>query len=420
MALGSIDIRPAWESAWIRELAADDPAAEEIVSAYLSGLSTAGYLIDEQGVWVAAGPYPMAQNQGDTLRPAASLTKIATTLAALVTWEPESHFETLVGWRGEIKDGVLTGDLVIEGGNDPLFVSEEAIALGNALEKLNIRRVTGDLIIAGDSFTMNFETSPSKSGQILKQVLNSAEWDYAISSSYQNFPPNTPKPSIQIDGQVKISAASWKDQVSGWLIRHQSLPLVAVLKAMNIYSNNPMAEQVANMVGGSAAVMSKAIEIGVMPAELSLVNGSGLGEANQMSPRAAVLMLQKIQALLQPQGYTLADIFPVTGADGGTVADRNLPANTVVKTGTLAVVSALAGAVPTAERGIVWFSLLNYGAGLDNLRSRQDQIILAIEQQWGKATETPPELRTTVNIGQAPYLFGDPGRNQPITLPPSP
>ncbi|MGB3570811.1 MAG: D-alanyl-D-alanine carboxypeptidase, partial [Phormidesmis sp.] len=109
--------------------------------------------------------------------------------------------------------------------------------------------------------------------------------------------------------------------------------------------------------------------------------------------------------------YTISDIFPVTGADGGTVSNRGLPANSVVKTGSLAVVSALAGVVPTEERGLVWFSLMNYGAGLDALRSRQDQIISALEQQWGKASGIPPELKTTVVIGQTPYQFGNPERN---------
>ncbi len=420
--LGSVDIRPSWESAWVRELIADDPAADAIVAGYLSGLSSSGYPADQQGVWVAAGAYPMAQHQGNIRRPAASLTKIATTLAALSTWGPQYQFETLVGWQGQIENGVITGNLVIEGGNDPLFVWEEAIALANTLQQMGIRQVTGDLIIAGN-FTMNFETNSAKSGLLLKQAFNAANWDYAAQIAYQNMAPDTPQPTLQIGGQVKADASSWKSQVSGWLVRHDSMPLVGVLKAMNIYSNNAMAEQLANTLGGPTAVVQKAeAAASVVPGELSLINGSGLGEENQMSPRAAVAMLQAVQAVLQSpagtaspaQTFTLSDIFPIVGADGGTVSDRTLPSNAVVKTGTLAVVSALAGAVPTQEKGIVWFSLLNYGAELDDLRSRQDQIISAIEQQWGKATEIPPELQTTVRIGQAPYEFGDQRRNQPL------
>lgn len=419
--LGEIDIRPQWESAWVRETIANDPAAEAIVASYVSGLSAAGYQAGDQGVWVAAGQFPVAQYQGEIRRSAASITKVATTLAALDTWGAEHRFETLVGWQGAIENGVLMGDLIVEGGDDPLFVWEEAIALGNTLEQMGISRVTGDLIVT-NGFTMNFESSSQQSGQWLKEALNSANWDYPVERAYLEMPPGTPSPTLQIDGQVRADIDSWRNRTSGWLISHQSLPLVAVLKAMNIYSNNAMAEQVANTVGGSQGVMVQVQEVtGIAPEEISLINGSGLGEENQISPRAAVVMMQKIQDLLRAssssasaQGYTISDIFPIAGADGGTVTGRDIPNNAVVKTGSLAVVSALAGALPTQNKGVVWFSLLNYGSGLDNLRSRQDQVLTALERQWGKATEIPPELQTTVQIGTDPYRLGDARRNLPI------
>jgi len=423
LSLGSVDIRPSWESAWVRERLAADPAAEAIVASYLAGLSSAGYERDQQGVWIASGPFPVAQYQGEVPRSAASLTKVATTLAALATWGPTSHFETLIGWQGQIENGVLIGDLIVEGGEDPLFVWEEAIALGNTLQQLGIRQVSGNLIVTSN-FTMNFETSPAESGQLLKQAMNVSEWDYAVERSYLEMPTGTPQPSIAISGQVQVSPNSLKNQASGWLVSHQSLPLIAILKAMNIYSNNPMSEQVANTLGGPAAVMRKVTEAsGIAANEISIVNGSGLGEENRISPRATVTMMQTIQTLLRAstdnpaQNFTVSDIFPIAGADGGTVQDRGLPQNAVVKTGTLAVVSALAGAFPTQNNGVVWFSLLNYGSGLDTLRSRQDQVLSALEKQWGRAAELPPELQTTVRIGVAPYQFGDSRRNQIIDNP---
>jgi serine-type D-Ala-D-Ala carboxypeptidase/endopeptidase (penicillin-binding protein 4) len=438
LRLGAVDIRPNWESVWVRETIADDPAAKTIVSNYLSGLASSGYTADRQGVWVAAGQFPVAEYQGEIPRSAASITKVATTLAALSTWGPMYRFETLVGWQGSLKDGVIEGDLIIEGGNDPFFVWEEAIALANSLQQQGIRKVTGNLIIA-NSFTMNFETSPVKSGQLLKQAMNSAEWDDAGESAYLDMDAGTARPTLQINGQVQVAPGSQKDRASGWLVRHQSMPLVAVLKAMNIYSNNAMAEQIANALGGPEAVMRKVEEVAsVAPTEISISNGSGLGEENQMSPRAAVVMLQKIQYLLRSsasqtsasqisagqtsagqisQNFTISDIFPIAGADGGTVEARGLPKNAVVKTGTLAVVSALAGALPTQKRGVVWFSMLNYGEGLDTLRSRQDKVISDLERQWGKVDEIPPELQTTVRIGVDPYKVGDKRRNQLLYKP---
>lgn len=423
--LATVDIRPRWESVWIRETIAKDPAAEAIVAQYVSGLSAAGYQTDRQGVWIASGQYPIAQHQGNARHSAASITKVATTLAALATWGAEHRFETLVGYQGSLADGVVQGDLIIVGGSDPLFVWEEAITLANTLQKMGIRRVTGNLIIASD-FTMNFETSPQKSGELLKEAFHQANWGFDVERAYLlDMPSGTPAPTLQIDGSVRSEPNSWRNRASGWLINHQSLPLVAILKAMNIYSNNPMAEQMANTLGGPDAVMRSAQIAANIPAEeISLINGSGLGEENKMSARAAVALFQKIHYLLRTSSqdgsgisYTISDIFPVSGADGGTIRDRGLPGNSVVKTGSLAVVSALAGALPTQNRGVVWFSLLNYGSGLENLRSRQDQVLSALERQWGKADEIPPELATTVNIGIDPYRFGDERRNLSMNSP---
>ena len=420
--LSAVDIRPRWESDWVKAAIANDPVAKSIVADYLSGLTAAGYWPEEQGIWISVGDYPVAENVGTIPVPAASLTKIATTLAALATWEPTHQFETWVGWRGEVENGVVLGDLVVADGDDPLFVWEEAIALGQGLQQQGIRQVKGDLIVVGN-FNMNFETDPNTSGALLKQALNANEWDYEVEAAYQNLANVTAKgtvaertrPTITISGDVKVEPIHQKESVDGWLLRRDSLPMVAVLKAMNIYSNNPMAEQIARATGGANAVVNKVEAIAnIPPGEVNLTNGSGLGEENKISPRATVFMLQAIQSQLLNSGFTLSDIFPIAGADGGTVLDRGLPENAVVKTGSLAVVSSLAGAFPTETKGIVWFSLMNYGSGLDALRSRQDRVLAALEQQWGKAKTLPTELRSSVVIGQAPYQFGDSMRNRPV------
>ena len=113
-------------------------------------------------------------------------------------------------WNGTIKNGVLKGDLIVQGSEDPLFVWEEAIALGNILNQKGIKRVTGSLIIV-DKFYMNFELNPLKSGELLKQALNNQIWPPEAAAQYQTLPPNTPKPQIVIDGAVKVLPAtiSW-------------------------------------------------------------------------------------------------------------------------------------------------------------------------------------------------------------------
>ncbi|MEM9484745.1 MAG: D-alanyl-D-alanine carboxypeptidase [Cyanobacteria bacterium P01_F01_bin.116] len=415
--IAAVDIRPTWESPWLQQRLAADPAAETILNNYIASLTGIGFSASQQSVAVDVGRYPVARHQDSRRLPAASLTKVATTLAALETYDVDHQFETFIGWRGTIANGTLQGDLIVKGAYDPLFVWEEGITLGNTLQQLGIQRVTGSLLVI-DQFVMNFNTDPLESGELLKQAMNSAAWGWEVDKQYATLPPGTPKPTLQIQGSVKVvSAAPTMEQASGWLVRHKSLPLAVILKAMNIYSNNVMAEMVANLAGGPAKVVQIAEQIGVKPGEISLINGSGLGEDNQLSARAVIVLMQAIQTRLQTRNLNFADLFPVSGTDIGTLIDRTIPANASVKTGSLAVVSALAGAFPTEEKGIVWFAIINYGDGLETLRAQQDRLLAALEQQWGKASQVPKQIKATLKFNQDPYRLGDPKRNEIIPNP---
>ncbi len=400
-----------WQSPWVAGLSRD-PVVEAIVADYMAGLRRQGWSVPDQGVWIQVGQSVIAEHQGQVLMPAASLTKLATTLAALDTWPLDHRFETLVGVHGTVQNGVLDGDLVIQGSGDPLFVWEEGIVLANRLQELGIQRVTGDLLVSG-SFTMNFKEDPNDSLTALKQVMAASRWTWETRQAYATLPPSTPQPSLQIDGGARwLPAAELENVAVNWVVRHQSLPLVAILKAMNIYSNNVMAEMVAELAGGAGPVMAKATAAAELPTgEISLVNGSGLGTDNQMSARAAVAMTMALQQQLSAAGYSVADVLPVAGADAGTLIGRRIPAMAAVKTGTLAEVSALAGMVPTAERGPVWFAIINQGWALPDLRSQQDQLLQAIQAHWGVA-DAPADLRRKVVMQTGPFRYGDPSRNQ--------
>ncbi|MBE9070320.1 D-alanyl-D-alanine carboxypeptidase [Leptolyngbya cf. ectocarpi LEGE 11479] len=415
--LATVDIRPTWDSPWLQQRLASDPAADIILNGYITDLTGLGFAANQQSVAVNIGRYPVARHQDSRRLPAASLTKVATTLAALETYGVNHQFETFIGWRGTISNGTLQGDLIVKGAYDPLFVWEEGIALGNTLQQLGIQQVTGKLIVI-DQFVMNFNTDPLASGEMLKQSMNSAAWGWKVDKQYTTLPTGTPKPTLQIQGPVTVvSSAPVIEQASGWLVRHKSLPLAVILKAMNIYSNNVMAEMLANLSGGPANVVKIAEQVGVAPGEINLINGSGLGEDNQLSARAVILLMQAIQTRLQSQSLNFADLFPVSGTDIGTLIDRTLPANASVKTGSLAVVSALAGAFPTEQKGIVWFAVINYGSGLETLRTQQDRLLAALEQQWGKANQIPQPMKATLQFNQGDYRLGAPKRNEIIQSP---
>lgn len=407
----TVPLVPTWDSPWVQRFTAPDPVVEGLVQQYLQTLATAGWATEAQGVWLQVGSTPIAHHQGTVPLSAASLSKIATTLAALAEWSPDHHFETRLGMTGTLDQGVLQGDLIVLGGSDPLFVWEEGIVLGNALQQLGIQRVTGNLVMIGD-FAMNFQTDPAVSGETLRQSWNAALWPAEALAQYQALPGGTPQPALSIEGGIQVIPPEALPQDVTWLIRHRSLPLVAILKAMNIYSNNVMAEMVADLVGGPTAVVTQATQAArLSPGELNLINGSGLGEENQITPHAVVTMLMTLQEMLQPGGFSVADVLPIAGEDGGTLENRQIPMKSAVKTGSLAEVSALAGFIPTQERGPVWFAIINRGWALEELRIEQDNLLNAVQAHWG-ATDAPATLQAKVKFLAPPYQLGDPSRNE--------
>jgi serine-type D-Ala-D-Ala carboxypeptidase/endopeptidase (penicillin-binding protein 4) len=344
-----------------------DPKRDRLVNSYLKSLAQQGIVITNQGLWLQTDDELLVDRQGKQIQTPASLTKVATTLAALKTWGPTHQFKTVLWTTGLISNGVLTGDLHVRGEGDPLLVTSEAIALAKQLNTLGIRKVTGQLIVSG-TLSFDFETNLQTAGEQLKAV-----WGFAGA-----------KYKIVIEGVVVSQPIP--ETVEGQpLISHGSLPLADVLKMMNVYSSNRIAEALTEQLGGAAVLQTIALETGrIVPQEVVLKNGSGLGQDNKLSPRAVVGLFQAVQAELERYQLGLGDVFPVMGLDEGTVKERKMPGATIVKTGTLWNTSGLAGVLQTQRYGTVWFAVMNSGNDFtDGFRKEQDGFLKRLAQHWG-------------------------------------
>lgn len=412
-ALQATNWSPWSDVSWVQSLVAPspDPVAQLAVQQHLSALSSLGLSSTGQGIWMQTGNQVLVEHQGTTPLSAASLTKVVTTLAALTTWGPNHQFETVFSTDAPIEAGVVQGDLFVQGGGDPYFVWEEAIAVGNALNQAGIRQVQGNLVIAGN-FAMNFDVDTLTSGNALKQALNASLWSSEIETQYRNLPSGTQRPQVVIQGAVKLAPVS---ESAKPVLRHQSMPLVNLLKAMNVYSNNFMAQTFADALGGAETMAQQVAELTKLPPEeIRLINGSGLGIENRLSPRAVATMLIATQRYLQARQLTIADVYPIIGQDGGTLKWREAPSGTVVKTGTLNEVSALAGVLPTRDRGLVWFTIINLGSGdIGNFHRQQDLLLTKVQQGWGNAI--PPTVQPTPQTRTDASLLGTASRNQLIS-----
>ncbi len=409
----------SWQGvAWIKPQQPVETQIETTISQYLQALKAQGLDPQKQSVWLQTDGKLLIDRQGTIPVPSASLTKTATSLAAIQTWGLDKRFDTEIGTNGQIKQGILEGDLIVRGGGDPLFVWEDGIALAQSLNQLGIQKVSGNLIVA-DNFHMNYKADPQQAAELLKQALTGVNLPPALlATEFKDVnivkiptAPTTPKtqlPQVQIAGNVIL--AETPPHVTMPLIRHRSLPLVEIVRQMNIYSNNEIAQILADSVGGAEQVMKiAATTANFPPQEIQLINGSGLGVQNRLSPRAVCQIFRTLHQILQAKNLNLADIFPVAGGEVvGTLKDRQLPAGTTMKTGTLNEVSALGGVLPTRDRGLIWFVIVNKGFQIPKLRQQQDTLLASLLKEWGKVTPTP--LVVTKHDGD-PVYFGDPARS---------
>jgi serine-type D-Ala-D-Ala carboxypeptidase/endopeptidase (penicillin-binding protein 4) len=380
-----------------------DPTVQAIADRYLDRLTALGFDRTQQSLWIQTDDRLLAQWQGTQRLPAASVTKIATTLTALRTLGTDHRFTTEVGIVGTVSDGVLTGDLVVMGDRDPMFVWEDAIAIGNALNAQGIRQVTGDLVIVGD-FWMNFAEDITSSAEFLAIGLDSTRWTDEARAQYATLPSGTPEPQMTIGGLVRTVPSATKPANLQPILTYASRPLAELLDQMNRYSNNIIAQNLADTVGGASVLEREVIAaIGIDPEEIQLINGSGLGRDNQLSPRAAVMLFQAIGQDLAPKGLTVADVVAVAGVDAGILQARSLPKHAVLKSGSLDAVSTIAGGIPTAN-GVIWFAVMNGGGDTEALRSAQEALIAELEAYGGKTEAIDPQLQPTPDRNLSPIL----------------
>lgn len=85
----------------------------------------------------------------------ASVMKLVTTLAALDTLGPAHTFKTRIWVEGEVKDGVLTGNLTFQGGGDPALTLERLWLLLREIRERGIREIRGDVLLDNTQYELD-------------------------------------------------------------------------------------------------------------------------------------------------------------------------------------------------------------------------------------------------------------------------
>ncbi|MDC0358651.1 D-alanyl-D-alanine carboxypeptidase/D-alanyl-D-alanine-endopeptidase [Oligoflexia bacterium] len=187
---------------------------------------------------------------------------------------------------------------------------------------------------------------------------------------------------VWVDDDIRRGAVSARAKL---LFSSHSKPLGQIVRDLNIYSNNFIAEQLLTVLGCSVASkkydkkrcdkqrgIRKAEEylrrLGYAKPEFEVVDGSGLDHTNRMSAR---ILLHLLVEALKVEEYRpeFESSLPIAGISG-TLKKRNFGSAPVLvraKTGTLNGVSSLAGYL-TSKRG----NKFAFVVVQNNVRSKRD------------------------------------------------
>ena len=124
-----------------------------------------------------ASDEPMMRVMHQAERPfnPASTMKLVTTHAALAMLGPDYRWTTRFLTTGPIRDGVLQGDLILQGGGDPHLVIEDLHALMADLRAQGLKTIRGDLVVDDARFAVGPADGEAFDGDA-SQAYNVRPW----------------------------------------------------------------------------------------------------------------------------------------------------------------------------------------------------------------------------------------------------
>jgi serine-type D-Ala-D-Ala carboxypeptidase/endopeptidase (penicillin-binding protein 4) len=349
----------------------------------------------------ATGDTLYSRNAGKLFMPASNQ-KILTSAVALAQLGPDYRYHTVIAKRGELKDSVLAGDLIVIGRGDPTMsdrvhgsAANAMAALADSIRARGITRVTGALRQGGNAFPdsiygygWEWDDIGGESGAPIDELLfNEGMVQRAAKiegrDTVISVATRTPgyvylsalysalsQRGVRIDGLVNLSADSLTLPYDTVYVI-ESPPLREILKVFMKPSQNQIGEALLKTIGlektgigsadaGAEVTTTQLRDWGVDSTEVVVYDGSGLSRHDLVTPRTIVRVLSAMQKDTAFSVYY--DAFPIAGVDGtirsrmkGTPAENNLRG----KTGTIEFVRSLSGYVDTADGQRLVFSFLS-------------------------------------------------------------
>jgi len=171
----------------------------------------------------------------------ASVMKVVTTYAALDMLGPAYRWRTAVYHDGVLENGILNGNLILQGAGDPYFRTEDFWQLLTYLRQRGVTEIRGDLLIDGSRFQLAQGTPGAFDGEPYRayNALPSAWLLNFKANSFRLVPdvvhqrvdilPNPEIPEIRIDNRLTLTngaCGNWKQALQYDI---QPIPLNAAL-----------------------------------------------------------------------------------------------------------------------------------------------------------------------------------------------
>jgi serine-type D-Ala-D-Ala carboxypeptidase/endopeptidase (penicillin-binding protein 4) len=359
----------------------------------LGSLTEQSYCYSENGVTKGYQPFKMQR--------IASVTKLLSTYLASETLDLNQSYRTTIY--------VGKDSLHIDGNLDPYFEEEKLLLLFKALNDLghiSFKKVTftKDFLFYDQALNSFEKVTPEKTRLRLLSYLSSKNkrmtrrlWPLVRKFAEEEgilLDEKAPELSAQ---SVQISEANPLVNESYQTFIHDSKPLHALLKAMNVQSKNLLAENV--FMAGSRIKKFDVLmtEKGIRPDTYRIYNGSGLPIENNQSRidnLATCDMVLKVSGLLslslKKHNLVITDVVAVNGGkDLGSFRNRfkEYPETheaVISKTGTLKHTSSLAGFL--LVNGEIPFAILNHTTSAGEARKFQDRFVSRMFDYLGAPT----------------------------------
>ena len=348
--------------------------ARALHARHVSPTRTGAIVLDLQ-----TGDTLFAHYPGLPLRPASN-EKLATTYAALTALGPSFRIETDVLGDGQQTGAIWQGNLVLKGYGDPALSFAQVNSLARQVAADGIRHVTGRILgdeswfdtrRTGVGWKRQFflHESPALSALIVNRGWTGRyETTRPALMAAQVFRTDLRHAGVTVHGGAASGVASAQAVPLGAV---ESAPLVALVRRMDVYSDNFYAEMLLKEVGavqgaGGSAPAGLAVERRLLRAEgvplagVRMVDGSGLSLLDRWTPLGLATLLRAMWEDSDLRPYIVASL-PIAG-ETGTLEYRmkKPPAHGFVraKTGTTDNSSSLSGFV--GDRYV--FSILENGS----------------------------------------------------------